>query len=167
MQKTNGGESTYIQKQPLWHFVVLCFLGLGFYEIYWFYKAWKYIKERDNLKISPFWRAIFAGIFIYSLSKKVLTLAQEKGYRGRYYPVLITIMYIFIAATFRLPDPYWIIGFFAFIPILPVFKALKYFWQQEQPEIVNRKRFFGAEIVVIVVGGIITVLAIIGTFVEL
>ncbi len=46
----------YIQPARL---VFLSIASMGLYEAYWVYKNWRYIKERDGLNISPFWRGVF------------------------------------------------------------------------------------------------------------
>jgi len=35
--------------------------------MYWMYNNWSYIKEKDNLDIMPFWRAVFGVFFMHSL----------------------------------------------------------------------------------------------------
>lgn len=51
--------------------VVLSILTLGLYEAYWIYKNWRYVKERDGLNISPFWRGVFGIFHIHSLLRRV------------------------------------------------------------------------------------------------
>ena len=50
---------------PLSRLIFMSFLSFGLYECYWVYKNWRYVKERDNLKISPVSRGWF--IFFYCL----------------------------------------------------------------------------------------------------
>src|SRR5262245_2538910 len=54
----------YIPKARL---VVMSLVTLGIYEAYWIYRNWRFLKQRDNLRIQPFWRAFFGIFFIYSL----------------------------------------------------------------------------------------------------
>ena len=52
----------------------LLFLSLissGLYEMYWIYKNWRYVKERDGQQIRPFWRAVFGIFFVYGIMKKI------------------------------------------------------------------------------------------------
>lgn len=48
-------------------------VSLGIYEAYWIYRNWRYIKERDGLKIQPFWRGFFGIFYIHSLLKAIKT----------------------------------------------------------------------------------------------
>jgi hypothetical protein len=44
---------------------------LGLFNTYWIYKNWKFIKERDNLDIIPFLRAVFGVFYIHSLLNQI------------------------------------------------------------------------------------------------
>ncbi|MCA9806026.1 MAG: DUF4339 domain-containing protein [Cyanobacteria bacterium HKST-UBA02] len=46
-------------------------ISLGLYEAYWIYKNWKYVKERDGLKIRPFWRGFFGIFFIQGILRRI------------------------------------------------------------------------------------------------
>src|SRR5262245_38387740 len=46
-------------------FVVMSICTFSIYEVYWFYKNWRRIMDRENLHIFPFTRAIFAVFFCY------------------------------------------------------------------------------------------------------
>jgi len=47
---------------PLSRYIIMSVVTFGIYQVYWIYKNWEYLKNRDNLNIHPFWRGIF-GIF--------------------------------------------------------------------------------------------------------
>lgn len=59
--------------------VVLSFCTLGAYQIYWFYKNWKIIKEQEQVHMMPFWRAIFSIFFCYDLFEKIAKTAINVG----------------------------------------------------------------------------------------
>jgi hypothetical protein len=52
---------------PISRFVFLSLISLGFFEAYWVYRNWRYLKERDGMNIWSFWRGFFAVIFILPL----------------------------------------------------------------------------------------------------
>ena len=35
----------------------------GLYELFWFYKNWRLVREREDSDILPFWRAFFGFFF--------------------------------------------------------------------------------------------------------
>lgn len=154
----------FSNSQPVWQFILLCLFSLGLYELYWFYKNWKFIKERNKLNISPFWRTFFTFIFAYDLFKKIFILAEEKGYTQKHSPGWITITYIGLSLLWRLLDPFWLLYLLSFLPLITVVKVLNYYWKTEQPNLKEKTRFSGGEIVVLVIGGIFLFLTFIGTF---
>ncbi|MDO8728010.1 MAG: hypothetical protein Q7J35_18310 [Candidatus Methanoperedens sp.] len=147
--------------QPVWQFVILSILSFGLYEIYWFYKNWKSIKEHEKLDISPFWRAFFTVIFAYSLFEKVRVLAKEKGSTENFSSALLTVIFVALTLLSRLPEPYMWISIFSVGPLIFVQKALNYYWQQEQTHLQTRTKLSRNEIVLIIIGGIILILILI------
>jgi hypothetical protein len=51
--------------------IILSIASMGLFEAYWIYKNWRYIKERDGLNISPFWRGIFGIFFCHALLRRI------------------------------------------------------------------------------------------------
>ena len=56
---------------PVWRLILLSILSFGVYEYYWIYKNWRYIEERDQLGIRPFWRGVFSIFFCHSLLRRI------------------------------------------------------------------------------------------------
>jgi len=56
---------------PVPRLVLLSIASCGLYEAYWIYKNWRYVKERDGLNISPFWRGVFGIFFCHSLLRRI------------------------------------------------------------------------------------------------
>lgn len=51
--------------------IVMSILSCGIYEIYWIYKNWRYLNERDGLGIRPFWRGWFGIFYCHSLLRTI------------------------------------------------------------------------------------------------
>jgi hypothetical protein len=56
---------------PVSRLIVMSIVSFGIYEFYWIYKNWRYVKERDNLDISPFWRGWFGIFYCHSLLRRI------------------------------------------------------------------------------------------------
>jgi hypothetical protein len=56
---------------PVSRLIVMSILSCGLYEIYWIYKNWRYLKERDGMNIRPFWRGWFGVFYCHSLLKTI------------------------------------------------------------------------------------------------
>ncbi len=56
---------------PSARLILLSIVSMSLYEAYWIYKNWRYVKERDGLKISPFWRGVFGIFYCHSLLRRI------------------------------------------------------------------------------------------------
>lgn len=97
-----------------WKFAILAFLTLGFYELYWFYRNWKFIKQRDGSDIWPFWRAVFSLIWIFPLAKDI---GQHPARPMASSGAGIASAYLVLAISWKLPDPGWLLSLFTVVPL--------------------------------------------------
>jgi hypothetical protein len=56
---------------PVSRLIFMSIVSFSVYEVYWIYKNWRYVKERDNLDISPFWRGWFGIFYCHSLLRRI------------------------------------------------------------------------------------------------
>jgi hypothetical protein len=107
----------YYHQVSVVKFSAFCLLTLNLYTFYWFYQCWKHVLLRDGDGISPFWRTFFAPIFYYPL------LIDIRASRGMSSPApgsfLFAVAFLIFQLAFFLPDPYWMISFFMFMPLIP------------------------------------------------
>ncbi|MCK5179252.1 MAG: hypothetical protein KAR32_06945 [Candidatus Omnitrophica bacterium] len=121
------GERTECFSVSTQKMVVMSLLTFGVYDVYWFYRNWRAIKVQEDKKISPFWRAVFCVIFCYTLFKRIINSAVEKGYKGVHSPGELALLYIaFVIVASRAPSPYDMIGIFSFIPIIYMNNAIRF-----------------------------------------
>src|ERR1051325_8184837 len=69
---------------PVARLIWLSILSMGIYEAYWMYRNWRYVKERDQLRIRPFWRGLFSVFFCHSLFRRIY---EDTEARAVYMPV--------------------------------------------------------------------------------
>jgi len=150
---------SFFSATPL-KFVVMSVCTFGIYQIYWFYKNWKLIKERTGQKIWPFWRAVFSPIWAYSCFKEINSCT------GGGMPIgLLAIAYFTLNIIWwPLPDPYWLISILGLLPLIPANSAAIKVNQHSDAGYMENGRFSALNWVGIVVGGSISILALIGTF---
>jgi len=160
---TDQNSSTLVHFFPLAprKLVVMSICTLGLYEIYWFYRNWKFLKKEKGLNISPFWRAWFLVLFCYSLFKNVKNYANEKGVQATFSPGGLATAFIIVTFTSRLPAPIWLISIFTFIPLLTVQATINELNKDQLEKVINRN-FSGWNIFGIVVGVILWALIILG-----
>jgi hypothetical protein len=156
-------KKEYSSKISPSRFVLLCLVTFTIYELYWFYKQWKLIKEKQ--KLSPFWRAFFSIFYVDSLFKRLNKLAQGKGYkRNLHTGWLAGIWIIGSYVMWRLPDPYWLVSYLTFLPILPVVTAMNHYYEKTEGKLPMKKLSWW-QMILIIIGLLILLLAIYETFI--
>lgn len=159
-------ESYYSFYQPVWHFVLLSILTFGLYDVYWYYKNWKYLKSYKGLEFSPVWRTvglfipIYNLILLYNFHKDYRDLVEEEGISRAIYPgrIILVIMASFVLV--RLPDPYWMLSFVSVIPLAMVQSVLNDLWDKVQPDKRRREALRVRQVMLIVIGALIWLLSI-------
>jgi hypothetical protein len=137
---------------------------LGIYELYWFYKNWVQIKARSEPNIMPFWRAFFAPIWAYSCFKHFKTTANENDVQESLPIGFLAFAFFMLQVSVRLPDPFWLITFFSFLILIPANNVAIAVNKTLDVEFKNNEKFTGWNWVGLVLGGLVFILSIIGTF---
>ena len=151
--------------------IVLSLCTLGLYQYYWFYKNWKIIKKREKFDIPPFWRAVFAVIFCYPLFARITTSSSSLGIETKIKPAILATLWIVLLVSPILPPlvanlPAWfslmfLLAVFVLTPIQSTVNDINY---KSAPEHDLNKRFSPINITVIIIGGILLIMTVIGTF---
>lgn len=143
---------------------ILSVCSLGLYELYWFYRNWRLIRDREKTAIYPFMRAFFAVLFCYSCFAKI----RDHGQRLHIAPPLAAggwaACWIIATISWKLPDPYWLASMLAVGFLLPVQAYVNRINRASAPMHDPNNRFSAGNWLLIVVGGAMLTLAIIGTF---
>jgi hypothetical protein len=139
----------------------LCTFGL--YDIFWFYKNWKLVKEQELDYIMPFWRAVFTFFFCYPLFKMVANKAKNLGLG--YLPAgPLVVAYIAFILTNYLKEPYSLIANLSIFFLLPIQAAINQINAIKTPGHNPNNQFSAWNIVAILLGGIVHLLVFIGLF---
>ena len=148
---------------PVWKLVVMSMCTFGLYELYWCYRNWNRVRERTGNTLSPFWRAFFAPLWAFSLFEEVQGLAMSRRMRVEWSGGLLAVVFFVLSAIGRLPDPWWLLSFFAWIPLVPVQGTINELAAHRgvQPDDTIEAK----HIVVMVLGGLFFALTAFGTFV--
>ena len=143
--------------------IVMSTVTFNLYQIYWFYRNWRIAKERGE-DVIPFLRAIFAVLFAYPLFKDI----RERG-RSASLVLLpsagaLAFLYFILQATWRLPDPLWLLGFVTVLPLAIVQRDIAKLHATLGLDPRINDSFTWKNILGIVVGGLWLLLALVGTF---
>jgi hypothetical protein len=140
----------------------LCTFNL--YDVYWFYKHWQRIAEREREIQWPVFRAIFAVFFSYPCFARIRDYAIINDVQSRLYAAPLAIGFILTSVTWRLPTPWDWISMTSFLFLLPVQHFANQLNALASPAHDRNGRFGGWNWVAVVVGGLFLLLAIAGMF---
>ena len=143
---------------------LMAFTTFGVYVLYWFYRNWKVIRQRNHLPISPFWRAFFAPLWSFSLGKRFEADAKERNISIGLPVATFGILYLVLSALGRLPEPYSLISLFSFIPIVPFDRAARRLNGNGILAEPTHGRYSAWNIAWLVLGAVLVILAVIGSF---
>jgi hypothetical protein len=148
--------------------ILFSVLTLGVYQVVWFYRCWKDVKARRQADIRPLPRAIFGGIFFYSLLSEIQSESDERHLHLRL-PVgrgPLAIFYIGAAVLARFVPTEWFL-LPAFLCSLPVAVAQSFINSlNERVSVRTRSVLTRWQRLALVPGSVLLVLALIGTYAE-
>ena len=145
--------STYFSVSPL-KFAIMNICTIGLYVLYWFYKNWHHIKQKNNSNIMPFWRAFFSPLWAYSCFKQIF---EEPTLNQSHNAGVLALAYFFSCASARLPEPYWLLSLFTFIFIYPANDAVTKLNQMHIHNFEQNSKITGWNWLAVVTGVIILV----------
>ena len=148
-------------------YVLMFVCTFSFYQIYWFYKNWQLIKEREGfagLRISPVPRAIFAVFFCYQCFARVRDYEHPALKPGRLAAGPLAAGWIILSLLWRLPDPWWWLNTLTFLFVLPVQWRVNQINAAVAPDHDRNGRLSWLNWVAVGIGSLFILLAIIGTF---
>jgi hypothetical protein len=147
-------------------FVIMCLVTIGLYQYFWLYKQWKRLARTSFEPISPFWRTFFAPLWGFSLFMRIRARGQLEKLVVSWNDVALGVAYLLLSAAWRLPEPWWIVSLFGFLPLLPVHRTIEEINARHSAGPLPNRTFSGTNVLGIFVGGGILVLALIGTFMK-
>src|SRR6188768_150743 len=139
--------------------ILMSLSTFGIYELYWFYKNWVSIKNTGK-KCRPFWRALFSHFFAYSCFNHIRDAMSRNKVDEIFPSGFLAIAYFILVVLWRLPDPYALISILSFAPIIIANKAALAVNKAQFPDFVNNERYSKWNLLTILLGGILVILAI-------
>jgi len=163
LERAPGDEkAVFFTASPL-KFVVMSVFTLNFYPLYWFYRNFKVIKERDDNKSMPFWRAFFAPFWAFVCFREIATAAAGGSYGQRTGAANgLGAAYFFLNAISRLPDPWGWLSLGAFLTFLPPNGWARAYNLTVEPDLPENSRFTAANIAWMIFGGLFWAAIVIG-----
>ena len=136
------------------------------YEVYWFYKTWQRIAERERASLWPLGRAIFAVFYCYPCFARIRDHESAGELGSRLYALPLAIGFIATSVTWRLPDPWDWISLSSFLFMLPIQSYANKLNALASPSHDRNSRFSGWNWAAVVIGGGLILLALAGVFLD-
>lgn len=157
----------YVPKEePIVKFAILCSVTLGIYMLIWYYRQFRRMKERRQLRTSPVLQSLTLVFWVYGLFKSLSAEAKERGIDSQQNPAFVSAGFMILSAMRCLPDPLWIIGLFSFVPVLPFVHITNELHKSER----DAKAYFvlmsPLEWILGILGSAVTLLAVIGALIS-
>ncbi len=158
-------DAKKIFKLSINKFIILSIVTLGFYDIWWIYKSWRFFQDLEKSDIMPAMRTIFGIFFIIPLFDKINKLAQKHGYEHSYASTALFIGYLVVSLLSYLPKPFYLLTLFSFLFIIPPMKALNFAMDHcEGFTATEQQSFNGRQIFLLIIGGVCWGLILFGLF---
>jgi hypothetical protein len=141
---------------------VMSFFTFGGYEIYWFYRQWEHEKRRTGEDIWPVARAMFSPLFYYTLLTGIEPQLDPAERAALPSLGLLAAGYFVWVSLWRLPDPYWLISSFSFVPLLPFQRAANQLNRRLAPDASLNDQYTAANLGGLVLGALFLALIVLG-----
>ena len=157
-------EPLYFAVSPL-KMTLMSICTAGLYEFYAIYKHWQVLQRRTGLPISPFWRGFFAPIFVFDLFKRIREEAEEAGLLVKWTPSGMGWAFFAISMAWRLPDPYSLVSYLSFIPLLSVQQTVSALHAARAPRAATNSGFTPGNVMTLIIGGLLMAAVVLQAFV--
>ena len=157
----NDVAPSYYAVPPL-KFIAMSICTFGIYEIYWSYKNWQFVRDRDDRKIMPFWRAFFYPLWHYMLLSELNKSLQSSTLSSIGVRAFLAVLVFVLNALWKLPDPYWLVSILTFAGFLPVLLAMRTRAPEAETQQQTRS-FHPSNLVAYLLGGPMVAFVVLGT----
>ncbi len=145
-------------------FILMSYSTFGFYELYWFYKNWKNLKENHGSDVSPTARTIFAAFFVFPLADRIKKQLEIKSMSVATNPIFFAFVFFVMSLFWRQNGITNLLSFFSFLPLVPLQNMINNLNKGiTEPE----SDFSTLEIIICLAGGLLATLGIMGRFLTL
>lgn len=145
-------------------FIVMSLCTMTLYPLYWSYRNWQRVRKHTGESISPFWRAFFGPLWNFSLFGRMKKDASARGIEVPWGAGLFATLYLVWSLTWKMPDPYWLVSIFAFVPMIPIVLTMAEMNEASPAKEGLNEGYSGRNIATIILGGLFTILAVWGAF---
>jgi lipoprotein-releasing system ATP-binding protein len=163
-QRISAPVSVPLYPVPTHKFLLMTVLSCGLYPYYWCYQNWKRLKRASGEELSPFWRAFFSNLWVFSLFPRIQKLARSNGVAVGWSGGVLATLHLLILSLGRISEPWSWVSFAAVLAMLPVQRTAQRVNAAHPASGVEpaRTRYGLAEFVMIALGLLLFLLLLLG-----
>lgn len=132
--------------------IILSAATVGLYTLFWFYENWRLIRQQENSRIWPYFRALFSFFYAPVLFVKIADSVSAQSGRKNLHPFLLWLLYLFFNAFYFLPDPWWLLAALSFTVLIPVQNAIIYNNRKIDSTYRTSRKIKRSDIIIICIG---------------
>jgi len=144
-------------------FLILHTLSMGIYTVWWVYKVWRFLIQRNDSNANAALRTVFEIVYFIPRCTQILRLAKSRGYRRTYSPTILYLLYFFFVLLSLTPPPLFLFCIMSGLFFVQPLMAFNYILSKSpELDVVIDRRFSVTETIIAVLGGIWWLLIVIG-----
>ena len=136
----------------------------GLYEFYWFWRNWNRIRVSGEPDITPSLRTFFLLLYCYPCFIRIKLTGIKHGVIPTPPIGILAIFYLLMGFSWKLPEPLWLVSFLRVAFLLPIQSSVNRINAVVLPGHDPNSRFGVWNWMAVVAGGLLFILAVIGSF---
>lgn len=155
-----GAEPFFAVSVP--KLAIMSVATFNFYPLFWFYRNWKCAQRVGGETLNAPLRALFYPFTAYGLFRRIREHAAADGRHASLPAGPLATVLLSVSLTAGLPDPFWFVSLLVFVPLLPVQRVVNEMNARLAPDADTNASFTGWNIVALVLGTLLLLLAVAG-----
>jgi predicted neutral ceramidase superfamily lipid hydrolase len=139
--------------------VLMSLASFGLFDTYWLYRQWKAVRARTGDNISPFWRTVFAILFVNSLFGHIRRDSASASVPALLSTGVLSAIFIIVSLIGRIESTtatglVWIIGCFAVVPLVIVQQEINQYQAVVTPDFNRNARWGFGNVITLLLGAL-------------
>jgi len=145
-------------------FLAMNVCSFGLYTTLWFFRNWLLLRYIRGERNSPALRMIFYQVAAVLLFRSVKREAEASGVEPRFRPGLLAVVYFVASLAVVAPGSFALLGLLSPVVLFPVQRTINEINERSPRPVPMNDRFSRLNVVLLVLGGLVLVLGIVGSF---
>lgn len=140
----------------VWKFCVMCLFTLNVYGVYWVYKNWCFLRDKEHENVIPVMRTIFMMFFFYSFHQKLKAYCLKHGKEYRILDFMggaLAVLYFIVNVAASANSWVSLVGLLSFVCFIPFLLAINAMNSESSNQFRENSRFGLAHFMLVLLAG--------------